>query len=154
MAQTLRQLKAAFLKEQLERASKAGRALEQSFVFLGGRPSLPRRKGPETEEKLEVLTARFARLADILTQKVFRAVDAAELVDEGSLLDRLNRMEKRGVIPNARRWRDIRDIRNQIAHEYALDSLAPLRRAVMAHCGDLLDALRRTAAYVRDKKLA
>ncbi|MBI5244162.1 MAG: hypothetical protein HY922_10890 [Elusimicrobia bacterium] len=153
MEPSSQELKAAYLREQLEMASKASRALEQSFAALGGKRSPPRRKGPATEEKLEVLTARFARLADILTQKVFRALDAAEFADEGSFLDRLNRMEKRAVIPSAKLWRDIRDIRNQIAHEYALKSLAPLQRAVMAHCPDLFEAVARVRSYVQRKKL-
>jgi hypothetical protein len=63
-------------------------------------------------ERLEALAARFARLSDILIQKLFRAVDAIELVDEGTLLDRLSRMEKREVIQSAIEWRHIRELRN------------------------------------------
>jgi len=36
-----------------------------------------------------------------LTQKLFRAIDALELTDEGSLIDRFNRMEKRGLVKGA-----------------------------------------------------
>lgn len=152
MAPSAQELKIAYLKEQLEMAAKAGLALEKSLAALGKRRSLPKQISPELEDRLEVLTARFARLADILTQKVFRAVDAVELEDVGSLLDRLNRMEKRGVISRTGRWRDIRDIRNQIAHEYALKSLLPLQRAVISHCPELIRTVAKVRTYlVREK---
>ncbi len=137
------ELRRAHLKAQLQLARRAGAALRESLAAE-----------PKTEERMEALTARFARLADVLTQKVFRAVDALELEDEGSLIDRLNRMEKRGVIPSAQLWRDIRDIRNQIAHEYALDSLDGLHRAVLAKAPALLDALPAVEDFVRRRGLA
>ncbi len=73
-------------------------------------------------------------MADILVQKLFRAVDALELVDEGSMIDRLNRMEKRGVIAKTEEWVETRQIRNQIAHDYVLKGLLSLYLSVYPQC--------------------
>jgi len=51
--------------------------------------------------EFEALTARFSRLSDILIQKVFRAIDDFELIAPGSISDRINQSEKRGLIVEA-----------------------------------------------------
>jgi hypothetical protein len=53
--------------------------------------------GPEELERLESLASRFARLSDLLTQRVMRLVDEVELMTSGTLLDRIRRAEQRGV---------------------------------------------------------
>ncbi|MDX3773637.1 hypothetical protein QE250_05860 [Chromatiaceae bacterium AAb-1] len=53
---------------------------------------------PLTEEQydaLENLSSRFARVTDILLNKTYRALDAAELMEPGSLIDSVNRAVKR-----------------------------------------------------------
>ena len=57
---------------------------------LIGQEALP----PEQLERLESLTSRFARLADLLIQRVFRLIDEIELTGGCSLLDRIYRAEK------------------------------------------------------------
>ena len=43
-------------------------------------------------ERWDALTSRFARLVDILTQRVFRAVDVAEFMPaDSTFIDRINR---------------------------------------------------------------
>jgi hypothetical protein len=49
---------------------------------------------PEELERLESLASRFARLSDLLTQRIMRLVDDLELMPMGSLLDRMQRAEK------------------------------------------------------------
>lgn len=76
----------------------------------------------EQLERLESLTSRFARLADLLIQRIFRLIDDLELTGAGSILDRLYRAEKRGWA-NATDLIKIRELRNLIAHEYAADKM-------------------------------
>ena len=76
---------------------------------------------PGERESCEALTSRFARLSDFLFMRAFRTLDQLELSDDGSGIDRLNRMEKRGVINSSLEWRFIRELRNSIAHEYLLE---------------------------------
>ena len=72
-------------------------------------------------ESCEALTSRFARLNDFLLQRVFRTLDQIELADEAAL-DRLQRAEARGLISSAERWRELRLLRNAIAHDYLIES--------------------------------
>jgi uncharacterized protein YutE (UPF0331/DUF86 family) len=57
---------------------------------------------------------------------VFRSIDAIELEDGGTLLDVVNRAEKRGIVDSAERVRDLKDLRNDIVHEYETDDLRSL----------------------------
>lgn len=103
------------------------------------------------QESCEALTARFARLNDLLLQRLFRVVDQIELVDEGTALDRLNRMEKRGVIASATRWRELRDLRNAIAHDYLIESVDRVLADALDAGPELLDVVQRLEAYVKAK---
>ena len=138
---------ASYLAEQLDAARRAGDALQASLDRLAGDLPLPEELTQDQQVELEALTARFARLADILLQKVFRAIDAAELEDEGSLIDRLNRAEKRGLVDSAADWRQIRELRNQVAHEYVLADLRELFDAALKHAPTLLETLERCQAH-------
>jgi uncharacterized protein YutE (UPF0331/DUF86 family) len=102
-------------------------------------------------EILEGLTARFARLMDTLTQKLFRAIDALELTDEGSLIDRFNRVEKRGIVTDAQTLIEMRKVRNQIAHDYVLEELIPLYQSVFHQCEILFNLVDAIANYAREQ---
>ncbi len=49
----------------------------------------------EDMDQFEAFTSRFARMSDMLIQKVFRLLDKIELDDEGTIRDRINRAEKK-----------------------------------------------------------
>ena len=48
-------------------------------------------------DALESFLSRFARVCDLLFRKVFRSIDMYELEPQGSLLDVLNRSEKKRI---------------------------------------------------------
>lgn len=101
---------------------------------------------PEQLERMEALASRFARLADLLIQRMFRLIDDIELIGAGSLLDRIYRAEKRGFA-NADELIKIRELRNLIAHEYAADKMPELYATVMAMSPALLAIVPRVTAY-------
>ena len=103
---------------------------------------------PEQLERLESLTSRFARLADLLIQRIFRLVDEIELTGGGSILDRIYRAEKRGWA-NAAELIKIRELRNLIAHEYATEKMLEIYTAVAAMSPALLAAVPKVFAYAR-----
>lgn len=103
--------------------------------------------------ELDALTSRFARLSDILIQKVFRAIDAVELVDEGSLLDRLNRAHRRKIIHSVDDFRNIRELRNQIAHEYVIEDMDSLYNDVVTHTPLLIHCLQQIKEYIEKQEL-
>lgn len=87
----------------------------------------PGRELSEQEyDDLEAFTSRFARSSDLLLQKVFRAIDAVELERSGTLLDAANRAEKRNIIESVDDIRRIREVRNEISHEYLTNNLTGL----------------------------
>ncbi len=101
----------------------------------------------ETMERFEALTARFARLSDIMIQKVFRTLDALDLDDRGTVRDRINRAEKRGIIESADDFVDIRMVRNEIAHEYKRQTILEIFERVLALSPPLMNAVEGIQTY-------
>lgn len=75
-------------------------------------------------DAIEMLASRFSRTTDFLVNKVLRAIDRYELEPEGSLIDVINRAEKRGLVESARVLREMKELRNEIVHEYLPAGLA------------------------------
>jgi uncharacterized protein YutE (UPF0331/DUF86 family) len=101
----------------------------------------------EELERLESLTSRFARLADLLVQRVLRLIDDLELTPQGSVLDRIQRAEKRGWMTEARQLVRICELRNLIAHEYASAKMPEIYRAVVALTPFLLAVIPQVKIY-------
>lgn len=104
---------------------------------------------PEDLERLESLTSRFARLADLLIQRIFRLIDEIELAGDGTLLDRIYRAEKRGWA-EASEMIKIRELRNLIAHEYASDKMSEIYTVAAAMSPVLLAVVPKVIAYAND----
>jgi uncharacterized protein YutE (UPF0331/DUF86 family) len=101
----------------------------------------------EELDKLEALTSRFARLSDILIQKVLRLIDKIELEDDGTVRDKINRAEKRGIVENADQLIEIRVLRNNIAHEYMPEELMAIYKKVLEFTPLLLDDCNSVKEY-------
>jgi hypothetical protein len=80
----------------------------------------------EIEESLDALTSKFARVSDIFTQKVLKSLVLLTREDAPTFVDRMNLCEKLRVISSAADLIEIRDLRNQIAHEYLSDNLTEI----------------------------
>jgi uncharacterized protein YutE (UPF0331/DUF86 family) len=102
---------------------------------------------PDLQETLEALTARFARLEDILIKRVFRAVVAVELADAERLLDVLDLMARLGLIESTEQWIELKELRNTIVHEYELDDLPALQRRVYHATPALQRTLKAVSRY-------
>lgn len=106
--------------------------LEYSYNKITSNKLSATGKDPETLETWEALVSRFARTTDIFIAKYLRAI--AELDDpafRGSLRDWVNYSEKKGIIDSAQNWLEIRELRNKIAHEYAINDLSGLFQQVL-----------------------
>lgn len=95
----------------------------------------------EEMESFEALTSRFARLSDIIIQKIFRFFDTLNLEAPGTVRDRINRAEKMGVIESADKFIDIRILRNDIAHEYKSETIYDIFEQVMELTPPLLKSV-------------
>lgn len=133
------------LQEELSGLEQAAQHLEYSRQRCLGLVRLDD-LSPEQLERLESLASRFARLADLLTQRIFRLIDDIELVGSSSTLDRIYRAEKRGWASAADLIR-IRELRNLVAHEYAADQMNDIYSAVAALTPVLIDVIPKVTDY-------
>ena len=98
-------------------------------------------------DDFENLASRFARMLDAILNKVLRSIDAIELEDGGTLLDVVNRAEKRGIVDSAERVRDLKDLRNDIVHEYETDDLRSLFQQTLDATPELFAIAEKIERY-------
>jgi len=103
------------------------------------------------EVSLEAFSARFSRLSDYLMQRIFRTLDVIEFEDEGTLRDRMNRAEKKGLIESTQDFVKIRTLRNIIAHEYTDEEVIHIYQKVLELTPNLLDTYKRIKQYIQKK---
>ncbi len=101
----------------------------------------------EEQESFEALTSRFARTSDILTQKVFKALFIILQENIRSIIDAANFLEKLEVLENADDLLNIREIRNQIAHEYVESDIKALFFDVLRYVPELKKIINNVKAY-------
>lgn len=80
----------------------------------------------EELESFDSLTSKFNRTSDIFTQKVLRTVWILLHEPFAPFIDMMNNCEKMGIVGSADQMIEIRDLRNQIAHEYLPDAIRDL----------------------------
>lgn len=102
---------------------------------------------PEAMDAFEGLTSRFARVCDLLFNKLFRTIFYIEQGESGTWLDVLLLMEKEKIIDSAQEARILKELRNDIIHEYAVPDLKMIFREVTDQSPVLLkyvnDALQK-----------
>lgn len=125
------------LKYSYDKCSGIG--IKQSYTF-------------EELDYFEALTSRFSRASDILIQKIFRLIDIIELESQGTIIDRINRAEKRGMVRSAQDMKRIRRIRNEIAHEYVQENVQEIFEYVMQLAPILLGDIKSTLDYANKLK--
>ncbi len=140
--------KIQLLQEELQNLNQAAAHLEFSITRT---KKIIQQKSwtPKELERLESLSSRFARLSDLLVQKIMRLIDELELISGGTLLDRIQRAEKRGWVDSASDLLQIRELRNLIAHEYAADKMAEIYQTVTKLTPILLGIVPKTQIYAK-----
>jgi uncharacterized protein YutE (UPF0331/DUF86 family) len=111
------------LKNELSDLRRMATHLQESLKNCASLPENP----PVEDlwsESVEAFMSRFARTADLLVNKSLRTLVAFELEEPGTLLDILQKAEKRGIIDSAANFRKIKQLRNMIVHDYAGEDLA------------------------------
>ena len=103
----------------------------------------------EVEESFDALTSKFARVSDIFTQKVLKSFVILTREDAPTFMDRMNLCEKLGVIPLAEDLIDIRDLRNQIAHEYLSNNLVEVYHECLLLSDKLMVAIRSSDPAIK-----
>ena len=113
------------LEQGLAELAKARTHLNYSFQQVSELPDTLVGATEHQLESAEAFTGRFARSVDLLVNQVLRTLDRVELKTEGTLLDLINRAEKRGFVTPSEELREMKDVRNIIAHDYAFKGQLP-----------------------------
>jgi hypothetical protein len=98
-------------------------------------------------DKLENLTSRYARTADMLINKVLRSIDTVESEDIGTIIDIMNRAEKRRIVSSSEILHTIKDLRNNIVHEYKISEIPRFFSDVITYTPLLLEIIKNVNVY-------
>lgn len=134
------------LQKELELLRNAARVLGYSYEKCS-RIGIKEEYDDDELDKFESLTSRFARLDDILIQKIFRLIDELDLDAVGTVRDRINRAEKKGLIDSADVFIEIRMLRNDIAHEYVPEEIIELFKKILKTTPLLLASVAKVEHY-------
>lgn len=85
-------------------------------------PISGKRVGELLEEELvwlELLVSRFGKLQDLIGSKIIDLFfeGQGENIDNFTALDKINKLEKIGIIEDSEIWKEMRKVRNHISHE-------------------------------------
>lgn len=136
------------IRKEVKSLEKSLKLLQDSYARCQKIDSKPKYSNEELE-MFEALTARFSRLSDLLVQKIFRLIDTHELVNDGTLLDRINRAEKREIVPSAKQFKELRLLRNLIAREYEPDEYTRIFNEVLKNTPFLFECVEKTIHYCK-----
>ena len=140
----------AELKESLAKLDKAIEILKYSLeksIKIGI-------KAVYSLEELDVfenLTSRFARATDIYTQKIMKGIVILLREETETYIDKANLFEKLEVA-NAEDLKLMRDLRNEISHEYKLKDITELFQPVVEYTGKLIGVVEKTKIFIRKQK--
>jgi hypothetical protein len=138
------------LRDELHGLKSLSRKVEEAEMVL--KEALQRLDAASSDDPdlafiQEAVTARFARLSDILLQKVYRALNRLEGLGAESRIDYFNLAEKKGWVESRDDLERIRSLRNEIAHEYAIRPIAELLDDVVTWSPVLLAGSQSTRRY-------
>lgn len=98
---------------------------------------------------------RFSKLQDSLGAKLFKSIldSLGEETRGVPFIDILSRLEALGILDSADEWLLLREIRNNLAHEYSLDKqeIADGLNLLYEHYGILSNIWNKTEGYILKK---
>ena len=101
----------------------------------------------EEFDKLENLASRYARTTDMLVNKVLKSIDTFEYEEIGTIIDVMNRAEKREIVSSAELLHTIKDLRNNIVHEYQISEISKFFTDIIKYTPVLLEIIQNVNKY-------
>lgn len=138
-----------YLEELLGRLQKAVDTLNYSYIICKG-IGIKEMYNAEEQDRFESLTAKFARLSDLIIKQSIKLIDILDLDEPPETVrDSINRAEKKGLIESGIRFIEIRKLRNRIAHEYAEseEDISEIYKEVLQSTPLLYDSVNRIVNY-------
>lgn len=113
-----------------------------------------------TEEQVSILDQliyRFTKLQDAIRNKLFRSI--LIILDEDiinkSQIDIFNRLEQLGIVKDYDKWKSLRNLRNELAHEYETEEpfTVEVLNMLFSKIPDLENYLFDIINYLRNRGL-
>jgi hypothetical protein len=105
----------------------------------------------EEQESFDSLSSKFARVSDIYTQKILKTIFMLLRENPQSFIDKANLAEKLSIIPSAENLIAIRDLRNEIVHEYIIEELPDIYKEIFSQYRNLIDSIKATESFVNER---
>lgn len=103
----------------------------------------------EELESFDSLTSKFNRTSDIFTQKVLRTIWLLLHEPFVPFIDMVNKGEKMMILRSADTIIEIRDLRNQIAHEYIPEAIHDLVPEVIELTSRLIENIEDCKHFLK-----
>ncbi|CAO5679869.1 MAG: hypothetical protein HEEMFOPI_01354 [Holosporales bacterium] len=128
----------------LERMQQAAQHIRCLYPFCEEKFPL---KKYEDLTSLDMFTSRLSKLQDTMREDLFPEFlkFLGEDVFVLSMIDRLNKLEKYGVLKSVTQWKNLRDLKNNLSHEYpnSYESLVKTLNQVFEKCHILEQTLKK-----------
>jgi hypothetical protein len=99
---------------------------------------------------------RFSKLQDTLGKRVFRMIvsEYEDNINELTFLDILNRLEKIGLLDDVNIWKKLRDVRNDISHQYddEAEDMAEALNNIFAYKTELISIFDKIELFVNKEE--
>ena len=106
----------------------------------------------EDLESFDSLTSKFIRASDIFTQKIMRTIWMLLHEPFVPFIDMMNKGEKMFLLHSADSMIEIRDLRNQIAHEYIPEAISDLIPEVIEFSAELNNNIEFCRQFLEQRK--
>lgn len=103
----------------------------------------------EDIEKIETFANRYTRSVDILLNKFLRSLDLVEAEEITRRLDILIRAERRGFVENYEILLEMKNLRNELAHEYIEELFLEKIVVIEEYSQKLFDIFKRIEKYMQ-----
>ncbi|BCG64229.1 MAG: hypothetical protein methR_P1999 [Methyloprofundus sp.] len=149
------------IQKYINECQKHKLRIEQSYANVNEifPLSAPRYKLLSDEEvaAIDQYLFRFTKLQDTIGQRLFKMIvsDYVDNIEQLTFVDILNQLEKIGLLENALIWKTLRDIRNNIAHQYDDDpqEMAEALNNIFAYKEELLTIFDKIDEFYKNKWL-
>jgi hypothetical protein len=106
----------------------------------------------EEQESFDSLTSKFNRTSDLFTQKIIRTIWMLLHEPFAPFIDMMNIAEKINMLQSADQMIEIRDMRNQIAHEYIPEAIRDLVPETIRLTAQLVENINYCHTFVKRRK--
>jgi len=106
------------------------------------------------KDKLDVLAFRFAKLQDLIGDKIFRNIlNLMGFNTQKPFIEILSELEREGFI-NTPKWIALRNARNSISHEYPYqeEKLIEAINYILENCDYLIEVFQKLKAFYETLK--